>query len=105
MLSVSRDKFEVLIKKEALQLHVPGIHIHDNITFYYVHGTSYNVGMCRSGISTKISSKVYVPVKTETSSFIKIIHTISCINMNGIFTVIGGYMYGVINNRSFITVN
>ena len=31
--------------------------------------------------------------------------TISYINIHGIFTAIGGYMYGTINNEYVITVN
>ena len=40
-------------------VHIPISHVHGNISFYYIHGNSYNVGMCKTGISNTISSGFY----------------------------------------------
>ena len=80
-------------------LHVPGSHIHINIKFQYVHGTSYIVGIFTAGISTTTCRKFYVSEKYETGT----LQAISYIIINGRFPVIGGYKYGGINNRPVIT--
>ena len=80
-------------------LHVSVSNVHRNITFYYVHGTSYILGMCANGISSTTCSKVYVPENSETGS----LQAIYFINIKGILTLIGGYMYGGIHNIPDIT--
>ena len=40
-------------------VHITISHVHGNISFYYIHGNSYNVGMCKTGISNTISSGFY----------------------------------------------
>ena len=77
------------------------------LSFCYVHGTSCIVGMCAAGISTTTSSKVDVTNRktNETGCFINGTKSISYININGIFTAVGVYTDGVINNRAVITVN
>ena len=82
-------------------LHVPGSHVHINITFYYVNVTFYVVGMCVAGTSTTTWRKVYALETSETGS----LQAISYIFINGGFTVIGGYKYCGINNRPVITEN
>ena len=86
-------------------LHVPVSHVYGNINFYYVHGVSYIVGMCASVISTTICRKYHLQGKSETSICINSIQYISYILIHGIFTVVGGYKCGVINNRPVITEN
>ena len=82
---------------------MPGSHVHGNLTFYRVHGTSCIVGMCAAGISTTIISKVYLLGKTETDSCINSIQAIPYINIHGRFAVIGWYTRSIINNRPVIT--
>ena len=50
----------LILKIKTFLIHVPGSHVRGNISFYYGHGASYIVGVCASGISTKIFRKVYV---------------------------------------------
>ena len=55
--SMLLERFRLLIlKSKILMLHICGIHVNVNITFYYVHGMLFIVGVCASGISTKIYS-------------------------------------------------
>ena len=61
--------------------------------------------MCADNINTKICRKVNAPVKYETSSCINSMQSISYININDRFTVIGWYKYGAINGRSVIPEN
>ena len=86
-------------------IHVPCSHVHDNITFYYVHVTSYIVGGGGAGISITICSKFYVLEKYETGRCINSMQAISYTRIYGRSTVIGGYKCGVINNRPVITEN
>ena len=55
--------------------------------------------MCADGIHTATYKNVYLLEKYETSSLQAIYYVI----INGKFTVIGGYMYGGINNVPVIT--
>ena len=55
------ENFELLIfKSKILVLHVYGSHVNGDIIFYFVHGTSYNVGICADYIITRIGRKVYI---------------------------------------------
>ena len=84
-------------------LHVPGSYVHGNITSYYFHGTSCIVGMHWYGISTTIFRNVYVLEKYEVDSCINSMQCIYYTRINGIFTLVGGFKFGVINNRPVIT--
>ena len=90
---------------KVLLLHIPSSHVHNNTTSHYVRGIQCTIEICTSGIINTISSNIYVLGKTETSSCIDIAQVISYININGGFSVIGWYKWGVINDRSVITVN
>ena len=59
MLSVSKE-FSNFYKKEILMIRIPVIHVHGNITFYYVHVNSNILWMFAAGISITIIIKLHV---------------------------------------------
>ena len=93
----------LIFKGKIFLLHVHSCYIYGNTTFYYVNGASYIVEICSTGISTTIRRTFYVLVKYETNSSINSMQTIYYIGMNVILTVLGGYKYGLINNKPVIT--
>ena len=86
-------------------LHIPVSHVNVNIPFYYVRGASYILGVFAAGISTTTCRKAYVLVKYETGICFNSMQAIYYIIIYVILAVIGGYKFGVINNRPFITGN
>ena len=80
-------------------LRVPDSHANVNIIFYYVRDTLYIVGVCEVGISTTNMQKRLCTKKYETCSCMNSMQVIYYIIFSGIFTAIGGYKCGVINNR------
>ena len=70
-----------------------------------MHGTSCTEGVCADGISTIICSKVYEIGNLMEVDELTICETFLISELNGIFTVLGGYKCSVIKNRSLLTTN
>ena len=61
--SHTRKKFELLIKRKILLLHISSTQVHGNLNLFYVHGNSCTVDICAAGIITKINRKLYLMEK------------------------------------------